>query len=36
MEHPGAAARPAAFAFALNEGMAWLERKVQYYAASRA
>ncbi|MDO9413299.1 MAG: ABC transporter permease subunit [Pseudolabrys sp.] len=25
-----------AFAFALNEGMAWLERKVQYYAASRA
>ncbi len=24
-----------AFAFALNEGMAWLERKVQYYAASR-
>jgi NitT/TauT family transport system permease protein len=25
-----------AFAFALNEGMAWLERKVEYYAASRS
>jgi NitT/TauT family transport system permease protein len=25
-----------AFAFAINEGMAWLERKVEYYAASRS
>ncbi|MEQ8395497.1 ABC transporter permease subunit [Thalassobaculum sp.] len=24
-----------AFAFAINEGLAWLERKVEYYAASR-
>jgi NitT/TauT family transport system permease protein len=24
------------FAFAINEGMAWLERKVEYYAASRS
>ncbi len=25
-----------AFAFAINEGLAWLERKVEYYAASRS
>ena len=25
-----------AFAFAINEGMAWLERKVEYYAATRS